>query len=276
MTQQSCRDCRILAILQNSSIIAVLRDIVGIFVYNRQESHRVARIMCKASATPPRAYFPFDVVAAEDAREFRRNTTLAPLDGIFEVDVRKSATPQEVEYYAELIGRIQAELNIAMVELKEHTRSNFDVQSNEFWHSVTTAGNIVSQYYQRGLSENREYMLEPCTAVVGSRVILCFELYFNRSNHIVYRDIVTSIHATLGEVIADFNLVQGFAADVSYTFTTHTEEQGWELRLIPTSIMSMPLGRLLRLPVIQESNNADFFRLSPQDVEEDECSGVLS
>jgi len=104
-----------------------------------------------------------------------------------------------------LIGRIQAKLNIDIVELKNNTRSNLDVQSNEFWHVVTTSGNIVSQYYQRGLSENGEYMLEPSTGVVGSHVILCIELFFNRSNRIVYRDIVTSIYSTLGEVIVDFN-----------------------------------------------------------------------
>jgi len=112
------------------------------------------------------------------------------------------------------------------IQWRVNTRSDLCIQSNEFWHSVTTGGNIVSQYYQRGLSDNGDYMLEPCTAVVGSRVILCIELYYNRSNHIVYRDIMTSIYATLGEVIADFNSFQGFEADVSYTFTTHTEEEG--------------------------------------------------
>jgi len=174
--------------------------------------------MCKVSEIAPGAYFPFDEIAGEDGREFERNTPLIALDRIFEVDVRKSATPEEVEYHAKLIGRIQTKLSIDIVELKGNTRSNLDIQSNEFWHSVTTGGNIVSQYYQRGLSENGEYLLEPCTGVVGSHVILCIELYFNRSNHIVYRDIVTSIYTTLGEVIADFNRIQGFAADVSYTY----------------------------------------------------------
>jgi len=134
----------------------------------------------------------------------------------------------------------------------------------------------VSQYYQRGLSENGEYMLEPSTGVVGSHVILCIELFFNRSNRIVYRDIVTSIYSTLGEVIADFNRIQGFAVDVSYTYTTHTQDEGWEINPIPTSILSMRLDRVLRLSAIQNSNNVDFFRLSPQGVEEDEFSCVLS
>jgi len=232
--------------------------------------------MCKVSAMAHCTYFPFDEIAGEDVRGFERNTPFIALDRIFEVNVRKSTAPEELEYHATLIGRIQADLNINIVELKDHTRSNFDIQSNEFWHSVTTAGNIVSQYYQRGLSENGEYMLEPCTGVVGSHVILCIELYFNRSNHIVYRDIVTSISTTLGEVLADFNLIQGFAEDVSYTYTTHTEEQGWEIILIPISILSMRLDRVLRLSAIQDSNNVDFFRLSPQIVEEDEFSGVLS
>jgi len=232
--------------------------------------------MCKVSAMAHCTYFPFDEIAGEDVRGFERNTPFIALDRIFEVNVRKSTAPEELEYHATLIGRIQTDLNINIVELKDHTRSNFDIQSNEFWHSVTTGGNIVSQYYQRGLSENGEYMLEPCTGVVGSHVILCIELYFNRSNHIVYRDIVTSISTTLGEVLADFNLIQGFAEDVSYTYTTHTEEQGWEIILIPISILSMRLDRVLRLSAIQDSNNVDFFRLSPQIVEEDEFSGVLS
>ena len=236
---------------------------------------REAPVMCKGREITPGTYFPFDDVAGEDVRGFGRIAPYIALDLIFPVIVRKSTAPEEVEYHTKLVGRIQAELHIDVVELEDHTRSDLCIQSNEFWHSVTTGGNTVSQYYQRGLSENGDYMLEPCTAVVGSHVILCIELYYNRSNHIVYRDIVTSIYATLGEVIADFNSFQGFEADVSYTFTTHTEEEGWKIMPIPTSILSMRLDRVLRMPVIQDSNNVDFFRLSPQSVEEDAVSSVL-
>ena len=181
--------------------------------------------MCRVSDMTPEPYFPFDDTAGEDVQDFARMAPLIALDRIFEANVRKYAGTEEVEYHEKLIEGIKTELNIDVVELKDHTRSNFDVESNEFWASVTACGNVVSHYYQRGLSEHGDYMLEPCTGVVGAHVILCIELYFNRSNHIVYRDIVTSIYATLGEVIADFNVAQGFASDVLYTYTTHTEEQ---------------------------------------------------
>jgi len=232
--------------------------------------------MCRVSDKTPGPYFPFDDPAGGDLQDFARMAPFIALDRIFEANVRKYAGPQEVEYHANLIEGIKTKMNIDVVALQDDTCSNFDVKANAFWASVTARGNVVIHHYQRGLSEQGDYMLEPCTGVVGARVIMYIELYFNRSDHIVYRDIVTSIYATLGEVIADFNVAQGFAPDVSYTYTTHTEEQGWDIIPISTSILSMRLDQVLRLPVIQASNNVDFFRLSPCGVEEGECRGVPS
>ena len=230
-------------------------------------------LMCRVSDMTPAPYFPFDDTAADFAVAVQ--APFIALDRIFEANVRKYAGAQEVEYHANLIEEIQSEMNMHVVALQDDTRSNFDVEANAFWASVTARGNVVSHYYQRGLSGQGGYMLEPCTGVVGARVILCFELYFNRSNRIVFRDLATSIYATLGEAIADFNAAQGLAPGVSYTFLTHTEAQGWESIALSTSILSMRLDRVLRLPVVQASNNVDFWRLSPCGVEEGECRGVL-
>jgi len=234
--------------------------------------------MCLVSDMTHAPYFPFDDTAADFAVAVQG--PFIALDRIFEASVRTYAGAQEVERHANLIEEIKSEMNVHVVALQDDARSNFDVESSAFWACVTARGNIVSDYYQRGLSGQGThmqggYMLEPCTGVVGARVILCFELYFNRSKRIVFRDIVTSIYATLGEAIADFNVAQGFAPGVSYTFLTHTEAQGWESIPLSTSILSMRLDRVLRLPVIQASNNVDFWRLSPCGVEEGECRGVL-
>ena len=102
-------------------------------------------------------------------------------------------------------------------------------------------------------------MLEPCTGVVGSHVVLCIELFFNRTNHLVYRDIMTMIHASLGEALADFNMVMGFPVGVSYSYTRHTDEDGWEVVAIPERMLLMSLKDILRQSCVQESNDADYF-----------------
>jgi len=85
--------------------------------------------MCKVSEMAHCTYFSFDDIAGEDVRGFKRNTPLIALDRIFEINVRKSTAPEELEYHAKLIGRIQTDLNINIVESKDHTRSNFNIQS---------------------------------------------------------------------------------------------------------------------------------------------------
>jgi len=71
--------------------------------------------MCKVSAIAHCTYFPFDEIAGEDVRGFEGNTPFIALDRIFEVNVRKSTAPEELEYHATLIGRIQTDLNINIV-----------------------------------------------------------------------------------------------------------------------------------------------------------------
>ena len=130
--QQSGRDQRIVALLETAgSFMSSTTSIVFSYIIAPRIATGVV-FMCKVSEIAPGAYFPFDEIAGEDGREFERNTPPIALDRIFKVDVRKSTTPEEVEYHAKLIGRIQAKLNIDIVELKDNTRSNLDVQSNEF------------------------------------------------------------------------------------------------------------------------------------------------
>jgi len=205
-----------------------------------------------------------------------RRTPLLVLDRIFELNVFKPTTAEQFEYYTTSSEEIQKELSLDVVVFDENTRGNFNILMNKFWCLSTSSGNAVSKYYQRGFDSRREYMLEPCTGVVGSQVVICIELFFNRSNHIVYRDIMTTIHMSLGEALADFNMVMGFPVGVSYSYTRHTDEDGWEVVAIPERMLAKSLKDVLRQSCVQESNDADYFRLSPQNVDESESHGTLA
>ena len=230
-------------------------------------------IMClKKRVNMQSAYFPPGVVDGV-VGIFVGRTPPITLDQIFELNVLKPTTSEEFEYYTTSSKQIQKELLFDVVVLDESTRGDFNILSNKFWGPSTSSGNAVSKYYHRGFDRRSEYMLEPCTGVVGSHVLLCIELFFNRSNHLVYRDIMTTINTSLGEALADFNMVLGLPVSVSYSYTRHTEEDRCEIVAIPECMLAMSLKDVLRNASIQNSNDSDYFRLSPQDVEESESHG---
>jgi len=118
-------------------------------------------------------------------------------------------------------------------------------------------------------------VLSPCTSVVGRRVVLCFELYFNVSGLIIYRDLLTSLDAVLRDALTQFSVVQGLAHDVSYFYTRHTPEAGWHVIIIAAAMLDMCLHQVLRLLSVVNSNRVDYFRLSLMAVEESLSWGTL-
>jgi len=203
----------------------------------------------------------------------------APLDGIFELNVLRALTPEEcsdVRREVQAIHKLQSQVPFDIMRLDVTTRHEFpdatDAMSDGFWSSHetqwprdSTSTVYVSKYYQRSCwhEDLQDYTLEPCTGVVGTRVILCIELFLDQSNVILYRDILTTLETTLRQALAEFNVVQGFAHDISYSYMQFTSEQGWYLLSVSEQLLDMPLSQVLSDHSVRNCNDLDYFRLSP-------------
>jgi hypothetical protein len=190
---------------------------------------------------------------------------------------------------------LEAKMSLQILPLAVGMRSDFSApqlpdadgkhHADQFWMStpaVVAAQHadcpqaIVSTYYKRGLVHNNSgySMLLPCTGVVGTRVVLCFELNFNVGGIIVYRDLLTTLDVVLRDALTQFSVVQGLAHDVSYSYTGHTPEAGWHVIPIAGAMLDMCLYQVLRLPSVLDCNRVDYFRLSPMGVDESPHAGT--
>ena len=202
------------------------------------------------------------------------------LDDIFELNVFRPIVSQAFDDIAKQMQEIehtQSRLRLPIILLHSTTRQNIHMPSDAFWSVVVSPGQAVSQYYQRACMQDRSghYAIEPCSGVVGDSVILCMELYFDISNVIVYRDILTSLHTTLQTALCNFSSVLGFTPETRYTFRVHEEDLGWQTVEFPDAMLAMSMRDVLLHPSVCECYAVDYFRLSPTDVEERECDGVL-
>lgn len=222
---------------------------------------------------------------------FETPNTIIVLDDIFKFHVIQSPTAEHCKEIDDQVQKIRAlhlhqVLHIVPLGVSTRDFACGESQQNalDFWLSCEKPGNgheksdfWVSQYYQRSYWQEglQTYTSEPCTGVVGNRVVLCIELYFNLSNVILYRDIMTSLDKTLQETLCCFNDVQKFEAHISYKYIQYCVQDGWYWKPLDQELLSMTFRDLLSQPCILNSNEVDFFRLSPAGVCESSVCGVL-
>ena len=254
--------------------------------------------MCLAKFSPPQSWWYEDSETTTEVEAdpldvefpFEGPSTVTVLDDVFKFNVIQSPTAercQEIDNEVQTIRVLHLHQVLRIVPLGVATRDlpcdESQKDALDFWLSCENPDNEhdksnfrVSQYYQRSYWQEglQTYTSEPCTGVVGNRVVLCIELYFDRSNVILYRDIMTSLDETLQETLSRFNAVQQFAADVSYTYMQYCVQDGWSMKPLEQVLLCMTLRNLLSQPCILNANEVDFFRLSPEGVCESSVCGV--
>jgi len=238
----------------------------------------IARILANTCGLP--ADVDVDEGVERDANVFAVTPTDHTLDDIFEMNVFRPIMSQVFDNIAKQMQEIEqtrSRLGLPIILLRSTTRQNIHMPSDVFWSVVVSPGQAVSQYYQRACMQDRsgKYAIEPCSSVVGDSVILCIQLYFDISNVIVYRDILTSLHTTLQTALCNFSSVLGFAPETRYTFLVHDEVLGWKTMEFPDAMLAMSMWEVLLRPSVRECCAVDYFRLSPIDVGERESDGVL-
>ena len=202
---------------------------------------------------------------------FERPSTITVLDDIFKFNVIESPTAErckEIDDQEETIRILHLHQVLRIVSLRVATRDFPGDDAFGFWSPIEKSGNEqensdfwVSQYYQRSYWQEglQTYTSEPCTGVVGNRVVLCIELFFDQSNVILYRDIIASLDKTLQAALSRFNDAQQFASHVTNTYMQYSVHDGWFVRPLDQGLLSMTFRDLLSQPCILNSNQVDFF-----------------
>jgi len=222
---------------------------------------------------------------------FTRRLRTVPLDHTYDITCAKQITTEEYtsykaveQYEASSVVDLQALIRCVVLPLELGMREDFPsalpaneatVKQPKFWRHATPTSNVhVSTYYRQSVVENESgfSVIPPCTAVVGNRVLLCVELFFDKSNVVVYRDILAPLDVLLRDALSAFSLVQRFASDTLYSHIGHSQEIGWHVIGFSERMLNMPLGQVLREKPVIDSNSVDFFRISPMGVEE-HCDG---
>ena len=146
-----------------------------------------------------------------------------------------------------------------------------------FWLPLENSDFWISQYYQRSYWQEglQTYTSQLCTWVVGNRVVLCIKLIFDLSNVILYRDICASLDETLQAALACFNAAQQFPPHTTYTYMQHSVRDGWFVTPLHQELLSMTFRDLLAQLCVLNSNQVDFFRLSPAGVCESSVCSVF-
>jgi hypothetical protein len=207
---------------------------------------------------------------------------LAPrqtLEQLFPLHVltRYSATDvQEDGETAHGLAALQALMGSEITGANRSAREDFAVAANGS-STGGLPGIDVSGYYRRCAASNDRgdrHIVEPCTGVCGEHVLLCIELFFDRSNTIVYRDVRTPLDTPLRTALAVYSQVQGLPPATAYTHMRLTAPLGWELAAFSQAMLDMPLRYLLQHPAVRDSYELDFFRLSPVAAHEN-STGIL-
>ena len=139
-----------------------------------------------------------------------------------------------------------------------------------FWQQSPTDTKIhISKYYKNEFvwCGGQLQRTEACTTIVDHSVIIPVEIYICQIDTIVYKDILTSLSYTLGDVLESFNLAQGFPVDTAYTYTSLVGGE-WRCIRIEPWMLTTRLRDLLLCKNIQASNAVNFFRLSPVGVDQ--------
>jgi len=205
------------------------------------------------------------------------NAPVRTLDQMYPTHVLTRASPDDVQETlaaAHCIAELEARMGAAIAGAPPGARED------GFWDAggAEGQGHAVSRYYRRCFVADRhgvQHAVEPCTGVAGDHAVLCVELFFDRSNATVYRDVRTPLASPLALALAVFSQAQGLPAATAYTYLRHTAARGWEFGALSAETLALPVSRALQLPHVRDSYNADFFRLSPADVREDVSGGVL-
>lgn len=138
----------------------------------------------------------------------------------------------------------------------------------------------MSHPYRRAfvqISENWQ-RVEPCTMVVGERVVLCIEVFVSSRDVMVYRDVVVSLDTPLCDVLAATACALGQSKWTRFTYMTCGHE-GWECLHFDAIMLTMAMRDVLCLHRVQQSNTVDFFLISPvflserQEIEFIVCEG---
>ena len=234
--------------------------------------------LAKHSTHPSWWYEPPDPPDAEFP--LQPPTTIPVLDDIFKLSVVESPTAErcrDIDVQHETVRLLRMHQVLHIVPLRLATRDFPRDDAAGFWLRIANSDSWISPYYQRSYWQEglQTYTSEPCTAVVDDRVVLCIELFFELSNVILYRDILASLDETLHAVLARFNAAQRFPPRVSYTYMQHSERDGWFVTPLDQGLLSMPFRALFLQPSVLNSNQVDFFRLSPAGVCESSVCGVF-
>ena len=176
------------------------------------------------------------------------------------------------------IEKLSAKLGETILTLVDTDRLDFpgidEPYCGAFWYSKTIVNSSnecirLSHFYKSNMikKENLFVMTEACTIVAGENVVIPIELFFDVSDVIVYKDILTSCNTTLGGALEMFSESQGFERGTRYTYM-HNVNDRWEDFHISEHILKMKLCDVLLRNEILECNSADYFRLSPYDIDE--------
>jgi len=163
--------------------------------------------------------------------------------------------------------RVQALDREKRLTLPDHLVEN---QGCPFWQQSSTDVNIhISRYYKNDfvLCEGTLQRTDACTTIIDCYVIIPVEIYICQIDIVVYKDILTSLSYTLGDVLESFNLTQGFPVDTDYTYTSFVSGE-WKHIRIEACMLTTCLYELLQCKNIQATNAANFFRLSPVGVDQ--------
>jgi len=151
---------------------------------------------------------------------------------------------------------------------------NVEPYRGRFWSSQPINNGLnesirVSHYYTSNMMQMDDYFVktEACTIVVGGNVVLPIELFLDESDLFVYKDILTDFNTTLGGALEIFSESQGFKRGTRYTYLKNDHDI-WKDFHISEHILKMKLCDVLLRNEILECNAADYFRLSPYDVDE--------
>jgi len=202
------------------------------------------------------------------------------LDTIFPLNVLRQVTLEtlddmNVKMYD--LNDTRSRLRLQIILLDSTTRQNIEKCCDVFWSAFLSPKQAVSKYYEGACVQNTfgNFAIEPSMGVVGECVILCIELYFNMSNLIVYRDIMTTVDTTLRVALCNFNQVMGFPDNTCYTFLNHNDEEGWYHVDLSQAILGMSMRNVLRQLSVRQSYEVDYFRLSPKNIAQQDSDGIL-
>jgi len=184
----------------------------------------------------------------------------------------------EHEIQRDSLENLSRKLGETILTLVDTERLDFPVNDElycgGFWSSQPISNSLnesirLSQYYTSNMITKDNFFVktEACTIVIGGNVVLPIELYFDESDVIVYRDILTNCNTTLGGALEIFNESQGFKRGTRYTYMNNINDK-WEDFHISEHILKMKLCDVLLRNEILECNAADYFRLSPYDFDE--------